>query len=72
LDVIAGELASDIDSPLSLTPKQHAPRAARNSGVTVSLAHHGVQFPTLLTRQHRSLHTSLSEDNASDFNDSVD
>ena len=70
--VIAGELASDVDSPLCLTPKQHAPRPARKSGVTAPLAHHGVQFPALFTRQHRSLHTSPSEDNASDFNDSVD
>jgi hypothetical protein len=38
----------------------------------VALAHDGIEFSALFARQHGSLHASLSGDNASDFNDSVD
>ena len=70
--VVAAELGSNIDAALSVGPQQHTARPTRQRRIAVSLAHHGVQFTALFTRQHRSLYAPLSAGNASVFNDSVD
>jgi hypothetical protein len=70
--VVAGQLAANIDSAFSVTPKHNAARSARQGSITVTPAHHGIQFSALFDRQHGSLHASISGSNAADFNDSVD
>ncbi|MCL1559017.1 hypothetical protein, partial [Xanthomonas nasturtii] len=69
---VAGKLSAYVDSTFSIAPKHNTPRAAHQSGVAVTIAHHRLQFSTLLDRQLRSLHDTLTGDQASDFNDSVD
>ncbi len=69
--VVAGKLASNVDSTLSVAPKQHAPRSARQGSTAMTPAHHGVQFSALFACQLDSLHASLLEGHASDLKDSI-
>jgi hypothetical protein len=58
--VVAGELAANIDSACLIAPKHNAPRSTRQGRIAVTLAHHSIQFSTLLERQHGSLHSSIA------------